>query len=488
MSAIDPEPSGSMTTSSLEDAFQGLWNRVRNSAAHEALTPAMIQAWTSERGLKVDAVEARRVGAFAASEGIVLTTPEGKAFFPKIPASGHPAWRARRDAADRKAELWEKVEWFTPFWAPNGAADKLLADIEHAPKARAVELFNYHTSTIYTVAFEAVCIAQIMPAARSLEPFFPLAREAYLAFFAGYRASSIAALIPVIEGALARIVPDSAAGLGLPDKIDMAVNRAIATAARLHFEGMWTPSEYRTTDFLFGEDERVFGFETFRRWLRRSFFRNTDEYNGATWLNRHLFAHGAATSWQSSTNFSRLVVALATIGLIESWHDETHRVSIFLPEMNDDSTLLWQQALFQAQAQMQLKLIEQKRYHEHGRLVPEMPTDDGAGLRRALLSTDCIEDLVRPLRDAGWSVEVADAEETGLYQTVVATADGERFGAALLFSCGTSNAIYRQLAQTCDAILYRGAPYKQASFAHGIPVHVGPVAGWQPPKAPHRRS
>src|SRR5208337_2330876 len=120
----------------------------------------------------------------------------------------------------------------------------------------------------------------------------------------------------------------------------------------------------------------VFFFETFSRWLHGSFFSSTGEYNGSTWLNRHLFTHATSTSWQQSANFSRLVVALATLGVVESWHDESNQVSLFFPEMNDDSTLLWQQALFQAEAQGILKVIEEKRYHDHGRLVPVMPTDD----------------------------------------------------------------------------------------------------------------
>jgi hypothetical protein len=35
-----------------------------------------------------------------------------------------------------------------------------------------------------------------------------------------------------------------------------------------------------------------------------------------------------------------------------------------------------------------------------------MPTDNGVLLRQAMLSEDCLRDLVRPLRDAGWSVAV----------------------------------------------------------------------------------
>lgn len=94
-----------------------------------------------------------------------------------------------------------------------------------------------------------------------------------------------------------------------------------------------------------------------------------------------------------------------------------------------------------------------------------------------------MRDLVRPLRDAGWSVEVSEPDEKALYMTVVASHEETRLNVALLYSCGTDNGIYRMLAEKCEAILYRGAPYHQDSFARGISVHVGPVLGWQPPRA-----
>jgi hypothetical protein len=418
---------------------------------------------------------------------IVLTVGNVKACFPKIPAKGDPNWEFRRQAAEANAALWEKMEWFSPLWTPMGEVGRILNDAKNCSRERAIELFNYHTSTLYTVPFQAVCIAQILPQANSLKEFCSLAREAFLAFYSGYRASSISALIPAIEGSLTRIVSGSGNDLPISTKIDRAIDRAIDGAARLHYEQMWAPQDYLSKDYLFGQDERVFTFETFRRWLQKSFFRKTGEYDGVTWLNRHMFAHGTHSSWQQSANFSRLVVALATLALIESWHDETHLVSFFFPEMNEDSKLLWQQGLFQGQAQMSLKIIEQQHYQKHGRLVPEMPTDNGVLLRKAILSDDCIKDLVRPLRDAGWKVEVGEPDERALYVTVVATADDERFGAALLYSCATDNNIYRKLAETSDVILYRGAPYNQQQYAYGINLHVGPVTGWQPPVAPNRK-
>ncbi len=476
-----------MASLNLHDHFLAIWRRALNQPTLDSLTPTLIKSWATERRLSVQDAEERDIGPFGKTKSIVLTVQGHRACFPKVGTKGDPTWEQRRCHANREAALWEKMEWFLPLWVPMRDIQELLQGTADCSKERAIELFDYHTSTIYTLPFQAVCIAQIMPQAHSLREFCPLAREAYLAFYSGYRASSIAALIPVIEGSLTRIVSGIGTSLSLSDKIAQAFKRAIEYAARIHFEQIWVPREYLTTEYLLGQDERVFFFETFRRWLHGSFFSSTGEYNGSTWLNRHLFAHATSSSWQQSANFSRLVVAIATLGVVESWHDESNQVSLFFPEMNDDSTLLWQQALFQIGAQGILKVIEEKRYHNYGRLVPEMPTDDGVLLRKAILSEDCINDLVRPLRDAGWSVEVGEPDECGLYITVVATSGGEQFGAALLYSCATDNKIYRKLAETSNVILYRGAPYHQDQFAYGLAIHVGPVTGWQPPLAPHRR-
>ena len=471
-----------MSYPTLEDHFRGLWNRARNCPSLVNLSPELIQKWASERGLTVDHLEERDIGTFVTTKSIVLTVNGQQAGFPKIPPEGDANWQLHRQFADRDAALWDKLEWFSPLWVPMGQTRELLKAVENCSKEGALQLFNYHTSTIYTLAFQAVCIAQIMPRARSLREIVPLAREAYLAFYSGYRASSISALIPALEGALTRIVSQGGGEPTIAEKIDQAIDRAIECAARQHFYRTWVPQEYLTLEYLYPLDERVFTFESFRRWLKTSFFQNTTQYDGTTWLNRHLFAHGVSSDWQQSSNFTRLIVALATMGVIEAWHDESNSVSLFFPEMNEDSKLLWQQALFQGQAQATLKMIEQKTYHEHGRLVPDMPTDNGALLRKAILEKDCIDDLVRPLRNAGWQVNIVEPDDEALYMLVTASDSDRTFRVALLYSCATENVIYCELASKCEAILYRGAPYNQDGYAYGITVHVGPVTGWQPPK------
>lgn len=469
-----------------EKQFWGIWRRALALPTLSDLHCELVLDWARQAGLDVLEAMERDVGIFRPTHAIVLSTNVGVACFPKASSTNDPQWLVNRSIADHQAGLWQKMEWFSPLWIPQHRVNELLKDVEHRAKDEAIRLFDYHTSTIYTLAFQAVCIAQLIPRSRSLSDFAPIAREAYLAFYAGHKASSIAALIPVIEGALKRI-SGTASRLPVLDQIDQIIDAACMLASRLHFgDNVWVPPEYLTKDYLYGQDERIFVFESFRRWLKDAFFRRSGEYDGVTWLNRHLFAHGASTEWQNGANFSRLVVALATLGVIESWHDESNRVPLLFPDMNDDSKLLWQQALLQGQGQMAIKLLEEKIYQSHGRTVPLMPTDDGVTLRKARLQEECIKDLVRPLRDAGWSIEVREPDDRALYVSVVATSGNDRLRVALLYSCATDNKLYGELAKSCDVILYIGAPYHQDQYAYNVNVHVGPVTAWQPPKAPYR--
>ena len=470
-------------TARLNKKFHGLWHRACKLDNLGTLNAATVEEWARHAGLNIVEVKEEEVGIFQPTLAVVLIADGETAYFPKIPHTGDSRWQVNRTTRERIAKLWEKAEWFAPLWVAQGKYNRLLQDIEYSSKEDAIKHFDYHTSTIYTLAFQAVCIAQLIPRSRSLVDFSPIAREAYLAFYAGHKASSIAALIPVMEGALRRIWEDAGDNLPITDRIDRIIDRACSLASRLHFNGNWVPPQYRTSDYLYGQDERIFVFETFRSWLKGTFFRSTGEYDGFTWLNRHLFAHGTSTEWQNGGNFCRLIVALATLGVIESWHDESNAVPTLFPEMNDDSHLLWQQAILQGQSQMVLKLTEQRNYHKKGRLVPETPMDDGVILRKTLLTQECIRDLVRPLRDAGWNVEVKEPDAKALYMAVEARSGDSVLRVALLYSCATANELYRQLARTSDAILYVGAPYHQSQYAYGIAVHVGPVSAWQPPLA-----
>lgn len=471
-----------MEKSKLDSIFLAIWRRALNLPSLNDLTVELIRSWLEERKISYASIQETKVGMFSSIDCIVLDCHTYKACFPKISINTNSEWNTRNNHIKEQIELWHKMEWFFPLWVPMGEINKLLSSARYGSKSEAIDSFNYHTSTNYSLAFQAVCIAQLLPKSVSLKKYLPIAREAYLAFYSGHRASSIAALIPTIEGALDSIVSEYPQ-LTPKEKINKVFDDVIQKEAEIYFDKMWTPKEYKTENFLVCLDERILFFSTFRNWLLNSFFQDTKAYNGVTWLNRHVFAHAKSEEWQDSRNFTRLIVALTSMGVIESWYKSINGVSLLFPEMNDDGDLLWQQAQLQLKIQMVMKEYEEKNYHKHGRLVPKMPTDDGVLHRKAILAEDCINDLVRPLRDSGYSIDVGEPDDNALYIQVTAKSENTILKITLLYSCATANSLYKQLASQSDVILYRGAPYHQEQYAYGISIHVGPVTGWQPPKS-----
>lgn len=136
--------------------FQAVWHRACNASSLGTLTPELIQLWATERGLDVTSVEEHEVGIFARTPAVVLAVGDVKACFPKVQPTGDPNWEARRQAAEAKATLWEKMEWFSPFWIPRDKTEKILGDAKLRTREQAIQLFNYHTSTLYTLSFQAV--------------------------------------------------------------------------------------------------------------------------------------------------------------------------------------------------------------------------------------------------------------------------------------------------------------------------------------------
>ena len=163
-----------MPSSDLDSKFKGIWWRALNEPSLGALTPELVAKWASDKGLADPVAIACDVGAFHPTPSIVLEVGGRKACFPRSALAGDEFWNIRRKAKDDEALLWEKMEWFLPLWLPMDKIRQMLAAVKHCTKERAIELFNYHTSTLYTLAFQAVCIAQIMPQARSLKEIVPL--------------------------------------------------------------------------------------------------------------------------------------------------------------------------------------------------------------------------------------------------------------------------------------------------------------------------
>jgi hypothetical protein len=72
--------------------FRGLWLHALNQPSLATLTPELVESWARAKGLDVQKVEERDVGAFSSVPCIVLTLTNAKACFPKVPSEGEQDW------------------------------------------------------------------------------------------------------------------------------------------------------------------------------------------------------------------------------------------------------------------------------------------------------------------------------------------------------------------------------------------------------------
>ncbi|WP_199099497.1 hypothetical protein [Dyella sp. ASV21] len=90
-------------------------------------------------------------------------------------------------------------------------------------------------------------------------------------------------------------------------------------------------------------------------------------------------------------------------------------------------------------------------------------------MRLNILRQDAENSVLAPLRTHGWEATIEREDEEGDGQLVIAaTRQDVTRRAALLFSSGTDNRIYKRLESEADVILYRGEPYMVQSFTAGV--------------------
>ncbi len=464
--------------------FRGIWLRLLNSKSYSEPDLNAIEEWAKDKGLSNVSVQSVETGVFVRIPAIKLISSQGTALFPKCLPDEISGIDKKKNYLNMREEAWKKADWFEPPYitmiVTNPIIDS-LTKVLSAPRERIEGDFDHHITGIYTMVDCATAIEQLFPNSPVLKEHTKTIREAYLSFYSGYKTAAIAALIPIVESAINDFLSaEDKSNLKLLEKVDHVIDAAVGKATLIHYEHCWIAKEFTKIEHLKLVDERVYLFETIRRWLKFSFFSKTSNYKGLSGLNRHVFAHGLSLVWQKPTNFHRLLGVLIALAWLEGWVSEDAKNSTLFPDRDDDSTLLFEEAQFRTEMQFVSQNIMAERYQKHGRIVPELPTDDGWLLRASILSKKCMSDLVRPLKDKGWHLTVSDPQKGGEYMLVEGVCKNQKISVALLYSCGTGNKTYKKLDENCQYILYLGAPYHQDQYAYGIKAHVGPLDAWQP--------
>jgi hypothetical protein len=105
-----------------------------------------------------------------------------------------------------------------------------------------------------------------------------------------------------------------------------------------------------------------------------------------------------------------------------------------------------------------------------------MAKDFGWKMRSDILLRDAESKIAEPLRPHGWAVDIERVEPAEEYVVLSAERNGLKRRAALLYSSGTDNAVYRRPEADVDATFVNGQAYKLEESTCGLSRPAFPVA------------
>ncbi|EIJ0947503.1 hypothetical protein LH710_003397 [Vibrio vulnificus] len=470
--------------------IRATWDRFNKPNKMSIVTLGEIKNFAEKRGLIVESVEEVDFGYNPRIKAIQIKTNEGTALYPRQKLDEIDLYNQNVQPNQDYEHFWNSVDWFMPMFMThadiNHGIEVSRLNVRghrHSNKRLIQERFEPALSSIYTLGNIVPITVQTLAESSTISKHLPIIRESILAFYSGIKIAAIAALIPIIEDILGSIIGEDGSDLDIVSKVNKSIDLANEGVTKLHINNVdWIPAEYIENSVLKVMNERTFALETIRYWLLNSFYAKTDDYDNHSGFNRHFFAHAKSDIWQNEHNFFRAMGLIQALAFIECFAVEGSKVSIFPPEPDERAESFRLEVFACLNTQLFKKHILNEFQIDNN--LPFNPTasDDGWLLRASKLSEKMNTEIIPRLRDKGWQCHsFTDPIKEGEYTSVNATKGNHNIKIALLYTCATSNSIYKELDKTCDYILYQGSYYKQDSYAYGVEAKVLPLSAWIAP-------
>ncbi|WP_206012137.1 hypothetical protein [Pseudoalteromonas sp. Z1A8] len=471
--------------------IRAVWDKFSSSDRMSTVTLEEVKAFVEEKGLVVESIEEVEFGWNPSIKAIKLKADVCTALYPREKLDEIKSYKKNIAHNQNYENFWRAVDWFVPPYVPQGTINDTFSKSginvqEHTRWNNRLlqERFEPYLSSIYTLGDIIPITLQVLTESSVISKHLPVIKESILAFYSGMKVSAIASLIPIVEDVLGSIIgSEDCSKFDTLTKVNKSIDKACDRVVKLHINNCdWVPNEYIESSVLKVMNERIFILETIRSWLLNSFYVKTENYDNHSGFNRHFFAHAKSDIWQNTHNFFRAIGLIQALAFIECFAVEGSKVRISIPR-SDARTESFRLEVFACLNFQLLKkdIINQLQIDNNLPFNP-IASDDGWLMRAAKLS-DCMNSEIIPrLRDNGWQCHsFIDPVQDGEYISVEATRGSKNKKIALLYSCATSNSVYKELDKSCDIILYQGSYYKQDSYAYGVNAEISPLSAWLAP-------
>lgn len=481
-----------LNDSSLDGRIKGIWYQISNQLKQASIPLDEVKSLAESKNLSVLEIKDITFGYDSLSNGILIKTDVGSAIFPRLKADEVKLYRERIIPSQNYEKYWKHIDWFLPPYITNGALHESFkrcgvppVNFNSVDTITAQKRFEDELSSLYTLSNIILVTIQNLSNSIAIGNHLPIIKESILAYYSGMKIAAISSLIPIIEDILKKIVGERAEELDTVSTINTCFNKACRNAFKFDIHNVdWIPDEFCDLEYLKINNERIFMLETLRAWLLESFYANTESYNRQSGFNRHHFAHAISNIWQNESNFFRAIGLIQALAFVECFSLVDSKVSIFVPECNDESISFHGEVLACIQAQY----IKQLAIN-HYQLSNELPfnttaSSDGWLIRATVLSEKMNNIIIPQLKRKGWQCHnFGDPIKDGEYITVEAVKNGRNIKIALVYSFAISSEIYSRFNETFDFILCQGASYRANEFTSHLKCQALPLNAWIAPES-----
>jgi hypothetical protein len=477
-------------TRSIHKDISAIWYKFNGLNKWANISLDDVQALANEKKLEVISIAEVEFGYMPNIKGVLLKTSVGSAIFPREKLKDIELYQKNILPTNNLENFWKAVDWFSPAFMPKRQAYDAIKEsgieiINHGIYRPEViqKLFEGSLTSIYNLGNIISTTEITFLNSVAISRHVPLIRESILTFYSGMKIVAISALIPIVENIITTILGSSNNDLTIVDKVNKCIDKANEAVIDMHLlNADWIPDEYLDINVLKVTNERIFILETIRSWLLNSFYKKTDTYQNHSGFNRHVFAHAKSEIWHNSSNFFRALGVIQAMAFVECFAVDNSKISISVPGHDENSEVLRQEvfACLNYQAIKQQVLTLQKNSQN----LPFNPTSSGDGwlTRATILSDKMNNEVVMRLRDNNWDCyDISDPVQDGEFISLQAKKNNNVIKVALLFSCASSNDLYKSLAEDHDYILYQGASYHQDKYARGAGAIIRPLNAWIAP-------
>lgn len=109
-----------------------------------------------------------------------------------------------------------------------------------------------------------------------------------------------------------------------------------------------------------------------------------------------------------------------------------------------------------------------------------MSLENEANPRIKILRREVEEVILQPMRSSGWTAKIVYEHDAHSSLEISATKQNRTVGIGILYSSGTANSHYKDMAQRVEYIFHYGMPYELDSFTYGLDIPVEALSNFLP--------